>query len=119
MIAIIAGVFLIMLIREIKAEYAIFSVVILGVFILIQSIPAISEILNVSKEMISSALDDSNISVLYKALGVSFLCQYVSDICKECGMESVSSKTELFGKIYLTLLCIPLLENILDTITVL
>lgn len=116
MVAVISAIFLIILIREVKAEYAIFAVIILGVFILMKTVPAVSEILIFTKKIIPSNIEDSHIAVLYKAVGSAFLCQYVSDICRECGMDSISSKTEMFGKIYLTLLCLPLIETILDTV---
>ncbi len=52
-------------------------------------------------------------TLLLKALGVSLLSEYASGICRECGEESAASSIELFGKLELLILCIPLIEELL------
>ena len=53
--------------------------------------------------------------VLFKALGICFLCQFSSDACKDAGQSALASKVELAGKLMIVLLALPMLEDIINT----
>ena len=53
--------------------------------------------------------------VLFKALGICFLCQFSSDACKDAGQSALASKVELAGKLMMVLLALPMLEDIINT----
>ena len=52
--------------------------------------------------------------ILLKTLGISLAVETTSDICKDFGENSIASKIELFGKIELILISLPLIKKILD-----
>ena len=54
-------------------------------------------------------------SILLKALGVAFLAQICSDICRDCGENSAAAGVELVAKLEILLLCLPMLEKVLGT----
>lgn len=58
-------------------------------------------------------------SILFKSLGVCFLCQFASDTCKDAGQTSLASKVELVGKIMIVIMALPLVESITQTATTL
>lgn len=118
-VSVTVGIFVIMLIREIKPEYTVIASIFIGSFILLQTVPFAGKLLEFAKIQMGSNINDSYIGLIYKAIGVSFLCQYVSELCRESGLDSISSKTELFGKIYLTLLSLPLIEKIIEKVNIL
>lgn len=51
---------------------------------------------------------------LMKALGIGMLAQTCADICRECGEASAANGVELFGKVEILLLCLPLLHQLLE-----
>ena len=53
--------------------------------------------------------------VLFKALGICFLCQFSSDACKDAGQSALACKVELAGKLMIVLLALPMLEDIVNT----
>ena len=53
--------------------------------------------------------------VLFKALGICFLCQFSSDACKDAGQSALAFKVELAGKLMIVLLALPMLEDIINT----
>jgi len=112
----IVGVFLILLLREINSGYIIpVSVVLCGI-ILLSIYPLIIEMLDYSNFLITSAVSGDNIKILYKSIGTAFIVQYTSDLCRECKAESVSSKIEIAGRIYIISLCIPLVKSLIETV---
>ncbi len=63
-----------------------------------------------------SGLDTDYVRIIFKALGICYLTQFSSDICRDCGENASASVAEIFGKIQLILLSIPLFESLVDNI---
>lgn len=112
------GIFIIILLREVSPGYVLPLTVAVSVFVLTQVLPLVSQIWSYSDSFISKAVSDPDIALLYKAVGTAFLVQYVSDISRENGIESLASKAEFIGKIYITSLCIPLIERIISSVSI-
>ena len=111
------GVLIIIFLKEVKPDYIVPLSVVLGGVIIIQIIPSLMEIFGFTEGLISKAISTAHISTLYKALSSAFLCQYVIDICKESGVEFLASKLEFFCKVYITVLCLPLVEEFIKGIS--
>lgn len=54
------------------------------------------------------------ITLLLRALGICFLCRISADICKDCGITTLSQAIESVGKIVLVLMSIPYIAKIVD-----
>lgn len=52
--------------------------------------------------------------ILFKALGISFICSVTSEICSSCGENLLSEITILAGKIEILILCMPLIVSLLN-----
>ncbi|MDR0974599.1 MAG: hypothetical protein LBL80_02775 [Ruminococcus sp.] len=62
---------------------------------------------------------DTYINILFKALGICYITQFASDICKDSGEGALAVQIEIAGKITLLLLSLPLFEALTDLVTVL
>ena len=56
------------------------------------------------------------IKILFKALGICYLTEFSADICRDCKENAVASAAEVFGKIQLVVLSLPLFESIIESI---
>ncbi len=54
-------------------------------------------------------------SVVLKSLGISYLTGFVADICRDFGQSALATKAELAGRCAVFVLCIPLMNGVLDT----
>ena len=54
--------------------------------------------------------------VLLRALGVSILCEIAGGICRECKESTVGSFVEMAGRLEILILCLPLMEEILESV---
>lgn len=84
-------------------------------FNIAESIPDVLEKMDML--MAYSGLDREYVSILFKALGICWLTQFASDICRDCGEGAIASAAEVFGKIQLVLLSLPLFEEVIDVVT--
>ena len=61
--------------------------------------------------------DEEYLTILFKALGICYITQFASDICKDCGENTLAVQAELAGKIALMLLALPLFGTLSEIIT--
>lgn len=56
------------------------------------------------------------VGVIIKMLGVSYVCQLSSDICKDAGYGAMAFQVEMAGKVTLVLLGMPVLMSVIDLV---
>ena len=67
------------------------------------------------KSIISlSSIDNEYFVIALKALGICYITQFTSEICKDFGQNSIASKIELIGKLFIITLTLPLIKGILN-----
>lgn len=113
----LVGAFFAVFLKQYKPEYALVVTVLTAIFITVSAIgwvvPVISEI--------KGTLDDagisySSLSILIKAVGICYITQLTSDVCKDAGQASVASKIELVGRIAICVSAIPLYREVLSLV---
>ena len=84
-----------------------------GVVIALQAITIAKPALGKITSLLTLTSLESNItSILFKSLGVCFLCQFASDSCEDAGEKALASKVQLIGKISVLVMSLPLVEQI-------
>ncbi len=61
--------------------------------------------------------DEGYLTILFKALGICYITQFASDICKDCGENTLAVQAEIAGKIALMLLALPLFNTLSELIS--
>ncbi len=116
----IAGVAIIaaaisVLIKQYKPEYAYAVNLIAGVTILLFVLAASAPIITQIRDLVSqTGINGDYIVILLKALGICFITQLASDVCRDSGAASIASKVETAGKIAVLLAALPLFERIFN-----
>ena len=101
--------------KQIKPEfsYLLRLCVIIAVFgFLISGISSLAE--NLTSRFSDFQSMSAYIKTCLKILGISLAAQAVSDICKDCGENALSSLTETVGKVVIVILVFPIAENLLE-----
>ena len=90
--------------------------IITGVIILISIatyLPSFTD--KIEALMLQTGVNQEYAKILLKSVGICFICQFSSDICKDSGQTALSGKVELAGKILILISALPLIERILET----
>lgn len=113
----ISGVLIGLLLKGSRPEYTMFVTLGIGILILTLVIGKL-EILFEMLFRIQSFLpgENSYISTLVKMLGITYIGQFTSAICKETGFPSIGMQIEIFCRLSLLMLSMPILLALLDTI---
>lgn len=64
-----------------------------------------------------TGLPEAYLETLWKALGICYLTGIAGDLCQDCGETALARTVELWGRLSLVLLALPLLETLLHTVT--
>ncbi len=56
------------------------------------------------------------LDTILKMLGISYITQFASDLCKDAGYSAVASQIELFARISILFLSFPVLMALVQTI---
>lgn len=104
------------ILKEIRREYAVLLSLISSVLLMLWGTAALLPIIDTVKRLLAlTGKDDSCFELLLKALGVSLCARFAADSCKDAGEGAIASKVGFCGRVCLTALSIPLLEELLAT----
>ena len=76
------------------------------------AVPLISYVSGLMRETAASPYA----TLVMRALGVAVLSETVGGICRECKETSVASYVEMAGRLEILILCLPLMEEIMETV---
>lgn len=106
-----------MKIKTIRPEIAVVIAVISSILLAMYGLKQMEEILTVF-EMIRyySKIPQSYFQILLKLIGISFICEFTSNICKDAGQASIAKQIEFAGKLAILIVGLPVFESLLGTI---
>lgn len=72
----------------------------------------------VQMETLMSYVSSGNryFGILFKVVGITWICEFVSGICKDSGFSAVASQIELFGKVAVLFAGMPVFLALVETI---
>lgn len=113
----VSGVLLAIFLKDRAPEYV--SLISLGIGLVILGL-AVGKIgyLFDSLEQLreSQPVDGSYVTTLLKMIGITYIGQFASGICKDAGYGSTGTQIELFCRLSVMVLSMPVLLALLDTI---
>lgn len=61
-----------------------------------------------------SGIKEEHITALLKSVGIALSVQFTADTCRDAGETSIANKTELFGRVMILVICLPIFEEVLS-----
>jgi stage III sporulation protein AD len=109
--------FLAVVLRERKPIYAMLIATTAGVIIFLRVATYLGAVLQYLSDMTLQA----NISLVYlntllKIIGIAYIAEFGSQICKDAGEGVIASKVEFAAKLLILVMAMPLLSAVLETI---
>ena len=113
----VTGAVLSLLVKQYRPELAISVPILVSVVILSFCAPYLASVLDMFENIADTAgIEGSHIETVVKIIGVAYLCQFASDICKDAGESSISNKIELGGKLVIITLSMPIIYSLLELV---
>ena len=106
----IAGVLLALLLQKEKSEYSMFISMAVCICIFIYIIGKVETVINFAKKM------QTFVALILKMVGITYAAEFAMNICKDAGYAAVGNQIELFAKLSILVLSIPVLTVFLETV---
>ena len=104
-------------IRKERAEISMVIAIAAGMMIFYYMLTQISVVLRFITELLNMvALEENYYLQLLKMLGVAYVAEFASSICKDAGQQSIAGMIELFAKISIVALSVPGLVFLVETL---
>lgn len=116
MIAVL-GVFFIVLLKEQKNSLAFLMTLAMCIF-LIFNIMDYGVILLEGLDVFEAYFDSSGyyIKLILKMVGITYICEFGTQVCKDVGQGAIASQVEVFGKIMVLVTGLPIILAIIEQI---
>lgn len=56
------------------------------------------------------------IEVMLKIVGISYITQFASDMCKDCGYGTIAGQIQIFGKLAVVTISMPIVLALIETV---
>lgn len=113
----IVGIFLAILVKEVKPEYSFYITMTAGVLILYLAAGKLSYLLTSIKELQDYVpVETAYMNILLKMIGITYIGQFSAGICRDAGYSAIAGQIELFGRLAVLAVSMPVLTALLETI---
>lgn len=113
----IAGAVLAVLLKQYCKEQSMFVALGVCVFVLLGAITIISPLIEKTETLfIKSGISSEYIVIVFKATAICFITQITSDLCRDSEESAIATAVELWGRIAITVMSLPLIESLTEII---
>ena len=100
-----------------KSEYGIYVCIAAGVILFSFIVDRLSIFVDTVSQIASYVnLDSGYLSVMLKMIGITYIAEFSSGICRDAGYQTLAGQIEIFGKLTILILGLPVLSALLETI---
>jgi stage III sporulation protein AD len=113
----IAGTMLAIQMKSGKKEFELFismGACILIFFFIVTKLDVVLDAVMRMQEYVQ--VDTKYIGILLKMIGITYVAEFSSNLCKDAGYNAISSQIEMFGKLSVLVISMPVLLALMDTI---
>ena len=113
----VAGALLAVQFKSGKAEYGIYISIALSLLIFFGILGHLEAIISMVQTIGAYiSMDTVYIGTLLKMLGITYIAEFSSNICKDAGYQTIAGQIEIFGKLAVLVLSLPIIMALLDAV---
>ena len=113
----IVGVFLALQLKGSKPESAVHLSIATSVLLLILAVGRLEVVVESVKLIQNSiSVQTAYIQVLLKIIGITYISEFASDICKDAGYSTIAGQIGVFSKLSILAVSMPIITALMDTI---
>lgn len=114
----IIAIMLAVIFKKDKPEMSLYISITACVIILIWGISKLEVILSAVNELQGHInLNKAYVGILVKIIGITYVTEFSSSLCKDSGYQAIAEQIELVGKLSILAISMPIMLALLDTIS--
>lgn len=113
----IAGMMFGLFLKEAKPEYSIYISLGVSLCIFVYAVNKLQYLFDSILEIQSYLpISSTYLTTLLKMIGITYIGQFASGICKDAGYGSVGNQIEIFSKLTIMVFSMPILQALIESI---
>lgn len=113
----IAAMLLAVELKGMKSEFGLYVALGAGIIIFIYSVDKIEILLNTIMKLQSYlSVPTAYVSTLVKMVGITYISEFASALCKDGGHQAIAVQMEIFGKVSILVISMPVILALFETI---
>lgn len=113
----LAAAVLAVFIKNQRPEFAIQASLLTAVIIFAAVLPYLKAIVEMFEEISKEiGLEQVYIGLVLKVIGIAYVAQFASELCRDAGEGAIATKIELAGKIIIMTLSMPVICSLLEVV---
>ena len=110
------AVFLAMTIKNIQSEYALLISVAACMVMFTFCISRVEVIIGAFQQIQEQlSIHSAYIGIIIKVIGIAYISEFAANLCKDAGYSGIASQIEMFGKLSILAMSMPVLTALLTT----
>ncbi len=111
----IVGTIFALILKEYKPQLAMVTAIATAVILFLMILSQVEYVLSiVTMTACGIDINAEYIAAIFKMIGISYLSQFGSEICRDAGQNAIAAKVELAGKIMIVALSVPILMELMN-----
>ena len=111
------AVFLAMTLKNIQSEYAMIIGIAACMILFGFSLTKLEVIMESIKNLRQYVtINSMYIGIVLKVVGIAYISEFSANLCKDAGYSGIASQIEMFGKLSILVMSMPILTTLLTTI---
>jgi len=113
----IVGVFLALQVKYSKPEFAVYISIATSIFLLFLVTGKLEIVVESIKRIQESlSVQTAYIQALLKIIGITYIAEFASDICRDAGYSTIAGQIGIFSKLSILAVSMPIVTALLETI---
>lgn len=115
----LAAVLLAIQLKAVRPEYGTYLILAAGILLAFYTVRRWETVLQLlNRFMEQLPVESAYVTALLKMVGIAYTIQLCAGLCKDAGYGSVAGQIEMFGKLTILSLSLPVVLALLDTVQV-
>ena len=113
----ISAVLLALILKGYRPEYSHYISIAVCICVFLFAATKLEQIISYAKKMQDMvSMDHSYMAMILKMIGIKYVAEFASNICKDCGYQTVAGHIELFAKLSILVIGMPVILAFMETI---
>ena len=113
----LVSVIIINLVSKYNTDFSIVATVVAGIVLLVSIVGYFTDIIDKFEDIVTlTGINNDVFSVVLKIVGLGYVTQFSSDICRDFGVVSIAQKVELAGKIAIFAVALPIVMGMINMV---
>lgn len=105
------------IIKEYRPEFTALIIMMSGIIFFTYICSGVINIFDYFRDLCNYVgIDIVYIEVMFKIIGISYMSEFVSSLCKDAGQSSVAVKVDIVGKLVVLSVSLPIFKELLNLI---